>query len=110
MHGATVTPISRGRRGGIQRQPEAEDPDRIIEVNLMGTVRMLDWARSRPEVKRFIYVSSGAIYRHHGPDWAVSLCPRTAMSRRLSCTASPNSPPRWWSTAMPICSACRPYP
>jgi UDP-glucose 4-epimerase len=36
----------------------------------MGTVHMLDWARSRPSVKRFIYVSSGSVYRHHGPDWA----------------------------------------
>ena len=70
VHGATVTPISRGSAAESQRQPEAEDPARIIDINLMGTVRMLDWARSRPEVKRFIYVSSGAVYRHHGPDWS----------------------------------------
>ena len=70
VHGATVTPISRGSAAETQRQPEAEDPARIIDINLMGTVRMLDWARSRPEVKRFIYVSSGAVYRHHGPDWS----------------------------------------
>jgi UDP-glucose 4-epimerase len=39
-------------------------------VNLMGTVRMLDWARSRPGIRRFVYVSSGSVYRHHGPDWS----------------------------------------
>ncbi|RUU68656.1 SDR family oxidoreductase, partial [Mesorhizobium sp. M2C.T.Ca.TU.009.01.2.1] len=38
--------------------------------NLMGTVRMLDWARARPGLKRFIYVSSGSVYRHNGPDWS----------------------------------------
>src|SRR3954469_12572648 len=69
-HGATITPISRGTAAAAKRQPEAEAPDRIVEVNLMGTVKMLEWARRRPSVKRFIYVSSGAIYRHHGPDWA----------------------------------------
>jgi UDP-glucose 4-epimerase len=31
---------------------------------------MLEWARSHPSVKRFVYVSSGSVYRHHGPDWA----------------------------------------
>jgi UDP-glucose 4-epimerase len=70
VHGATITPISRGTAAEAQRQPEAEDPAGIVEVNLMGTVRMLEWARSRPGIKRFVYVSSGAVYRHHGPDWS----------------------------------------
>ena len=34
----------------------------------MGTVALLDWARTLPGLKRFIYVSSGAVYKHHGPD------------------------------------------
>src|SRR5919206_2314741 len=54
VHGATVTPISRGSAAEAKRQPEAEDPARIIDINLMGTVRMLDWARSRPDIARFI--------------------------------------------------------
>ena len=29
---------------------------------------MLDWARTLPKLQRFIYVSSGAVYKHHGPD------------------------------------------
>jgi UDP-glucose 4-epimerase len=67
-HGATITPISRGSAAEAKREPEAENPARIIEVNLMGTVAMLEWARTLPELKRFIYVSSGAVYKHHGPD------------------------------------------
>ncbi|MGT2465775.1 NAD-dependent epimerase/dehydratase family protein [Mesorhizobium atlanticum] len=70
VHGATITPISRGSASEAKRQPEAEDPARIVDVNLMGTVRMLDSARARPGIKRFIYVSSGSVYRHNGPDWS----------------------------------------
>ncbi len=69
VHGATITPISRGSASEAKRQPEADNPARIVDVNLMGTVRMLDWARDHSGVNRFVYVSSGAIYRHHGPDW-----------------------------------------
>src|SRR5215470_10401314 len=68
VHGATITPISRGSAAEARREPEAENPARIIEVNLMGTVAMLEWARTLPDFKRFIYVSSGAVYKHHGPD------------------------------------------
>ncbi len=68
VHGATVTPISRGTASAARREPEADNPARIIDVNVMGTVAMLDWARTLPDFKRFIYVSSGAVYKHHGPD------------------------------------------
>src|SRR5258706_6892964 len=34
----------------------------------MGTVAVLDWARTLPRLQRFIYVSSGAVYKQHGPD------------------------------------------
>ena len=68
VHGATITPISRGSATEARREPEAESPARIVEVNLMGTVAMLEWARTLPNFKRFIYVSSGAVYKHHGPD------------------------------------------
>jgi UDP-glucose 4-epimerase len=69
VHGATMTPLSRGTAAEARRDPEAEEPARIMEVNLMGTVRMLDWARRQAGLERFIYVSSGAVYRNHGPDW-----------------------------------------
>jgi UDP-glucose 4-epimerase len=68
VHGATVTPLSRGTAAEAQREPEAQDPARIIDVNVMGTVAVLDWARTLPALSRFIYVSSGAVYKNHGPD------------------------------------------
>jgi UDP-glucose 4-epimerase len=68
VHGATVTPLSRGTAAEAKREPEAENPGRIIDVNIMGTVAVLDWARTLPKLDRFIYVSSGAVYKHHGPD------------------------------------------
>jgi UDP-glucose 4-epimerase len=68
VHGATLTPNS--RPSDPTKQPEAHDPGAIMDVNLMGTVHMLDWARQRPGIRRFVYVSSGSVYRHHGPDWS----------------------------------------
>jgi UDP-glucose 4-epimerase len=68
VHGATVTPLSRGSVAEARREPEAESPARIIDVNVMGTVAMLEWARTLPNLQRFVYVSSGAVYRNHGPD------------------------------------------
>lgn len=68
VHGATITPLSRGTAAESKREPEAENPGRIIDVNVMGTVAMLEWARTLPNFQRFIYVSSGAVYKHHGPD------------------------------------------
>jgi UDP-glucose 4-epimerase len=68
VHGATVTPLSRGTAAEARREPEAENPGRIVEVNTMGTVAILDWARTLPRLQRIIYVSSGAVYKHHGPD------------------------------------------
>jgi UDP-glucose 4-epimerase len=68
VHGATITPISRGSASEVKREPEAESPARIIDVNVMGTVAALELARTLPNFKRFIYVSSGAVYKHHGPD------------------------------------------
>ena len=68
VHGATVTPLSRGTAAESRREPEAENPARIIDVNVMGTVALLDFARALQPKPRFIYVSSGAVYKHEGPD------------------------------------------
>lgn len=70
VHGATITPISRGSAAEARLEPEAADPARIVDVNLMGTVRLLDWARRQKGIRRFVYVSSGSVYRNHGPDWS----------------------------------------
>jgi len=68
VHGAAITPISRGTVAEAKREPEAENPARIIDVNVMGTLAMLEWARTLTNLERFIYVSSGGVYKHHGPD------------------------------------------
>jgi UDP-glucose 4-epimerase len=85
VHGATVTPLSRGTAAEAKREPEAENPGRIIEVNTMGTVAILDWARTLPRLQRVIYVSSGAVYKHHGPDHPGEPLPEDGyvMPRRL---------------------------
>ena len=85
VHGATVTPLSRGTAAEAKREPEAESPGRIVDVNVMGTVAVLDWARTLPNLKRFIYVSSGAVYKHHGPDRPGEALPEDGyvMPRRL---------------------------
>jgi UDP-glucose 4-epimerase len=52
---------------------------------VMGTVAVLDWARTLPKLQRFIYVSSGAVYKHHGPDRPSEPLPEDGyvMPRRL---------------------------
>ena len=53
IHAAVITPR-------VER--ERQEPARIVEVNLGGTVNALDVARSVPDLRRFVYVSSGAIW------------------------------------------------
>jgi nucleoside-diphosphate-sugar epimerase len=54
VHAVAYTPGSRG--------PVEKDRSRsIVEVNIMGTLNMLDLSR-RFAVKRFLFVSSGAVY------------------------------------------------
>ncbi|HZE43499.1 MAG TPA: NAD(P)-dependent oxidoreductase [Steroidobacteraceae bacterium] len=85
VHGATITPISRGTAAEDGREPEAEQPARIIDVNVMGTVALLEWARTRSKIQRFLYVSSGAVYKEHGPDCPGEPLPEDGyvMPRRL---------------------------
>ena len=85
VHGATITPISRGTVAEAQREPEAENPARIVEVNTMGTVAILEWARTLPRLQRFLYVSSGGVYRNDGPDRAGEPLPEDGylMPRKL---------------------------
>jgi len=44
---------------------DARDPARVAEVNLLGTIRMLEAAR-RHGVERFVYASTGALYGSAG--------------------------------------------
>lgn len=52
-HGATITPTD---------AREHAAPKQIVDVNVMGTVLALDFARSQPGFQRFVYVSSGSVY------------------------------------------------
>lgn len=53
IHAAVITPrVDRERR----------EPARIVEVNLTGTVNALEVARALPNFRRFVYVSSGAVW------------------------------------------------
>ena len=62
VHGAAVTPMRYVDAEGRARNPEREDPLRVIEANMLGTARALDWARRLPGLSRFVYVSTGSVY------------------------------------------------
>ena len=53
VHGATLTHFE-----GWER----EDPGRFMDVNVMGTIGLLERARRAAGLVRFVYVSSGAVY------------------------------------------------
>jgi UDP-glucose 4-epimerase len=62
VHGAAVTPMRYIDAEGRPRNPEREDPLKVIEANFLGTARALDWARKLPLLPRFVYVSTGSVY------------------------------------------------
>ena len=69
VHGATVTLFAPESSAGIPiKNPETESPDRVLEVNFMGTVRMLELARKIDNLKCFINLSSGGVYNDDGPE------------------------------------------
>jgi nucleoside-diphosphate-sugar epimerase len=53
VHAATLTHLPEWER---------HRPARYVDVNVMGTVNMLEWARTVDSLKRFVYVSSGGVY------------------------------------------------
>ncbi len=55
IHGAAVSPISTDP----DNSPDRENPSRTVRINVMGTVRVLNWVRQLPNLRRFLYVSSG---------------------------------------------------
>jgi UDP-glucose 4-epimerase len=54
VHGATITSSA-----------DTEAP-LVLDVNVGGTLAVLDWARTLPALRRFLYVSSGAVYGDSG--------------------------------------------
>ena len=68
VHAATVTLFAQETpEGQALSNPETEAPAKVLEVNIMGTVRLLEFARSLPNLACFINVSSGAVYNDEGP-------------------------------------------
>ena len=69
VHGATVTLFAPEDAQGVSvANPETDVPTEVLQVNIMGTVNVIDWARRLPDLKRFVNVSSGAVYNDYGPD------------------------------------------
>jgi nucleoside-diphosphate-sugar epimerase len=53
IHAAVITP---------RFDREQREPSRIVDVNLGGTVNALETARGIPILRRFVYISSGAVW------------------------------------------------
>jgi nucleoside-diphosphate-sugar epimerase len=53
VHAAALTPTS---------EQERTDPDSILDVNLGGTINVLSLARRLPECRRFVLISSSAVF------------------------------------------------
>ena len=69
VHGATVTLFApETPQGRAIADPERESPEVTLEVNFMGTVRLLELARRCPELESFINISSGDVYGDEGPE------------------------------------------
>lgn len=75
VHGAAVTPHAFTDKDGKRHEPEREDPVRVLNVNIMGTARALDWARGLKDLKRFVYVSTGSVYVDEVPEQKRSFFP-----------------------------------
>jgi UDP-glucose 4-epimerase len=68
VHGAALTPHPWVDNSGTTHDPEREMPERIIDVNLGGTLAILAFARSLPHCRRLVVVSTGSVYGDDGPD------------------------------------------
>lgn len=65
VHGAAMTPTS--------GTTEASQAAMVVGVNVMGTLHALELARSLPDLKRMIHVSTGSVYGPDGPGDGVPL-------------------------------------
>ncbi len=66
VHGAAVTSIDRMT---IQEDgsPDLAGALPALDVNIMGTLRVLAWAARQPNLRRCVTVSSGSVYGPEGP-------------------------------------------
>ncbi|MEM9903148.1 MAG: NAD(P)-dependent oxidoreductase, partial [Pseudomonadota bacterium] len=69
LHAATVTLFAPETPDGARiANPETDAPATVLDVNIMGTVRLLELARRLPELKCFVNLSSGGVYNDYGPE------------------------------------------
>lgn len=69
LHSATVTLFApQTPDGAIIANPETDAPGTVLEVNIMGTVRLLELARTLSNLKCFVNLSSGGVYNDYGPE------------------------------------------
>ena len=58
----TITHVVHGAMVAHVPEWEAADPSSYVNVNVVGTMNTLEWARRLPALRRFLYVSSGGVY------------------------------------------------
>ncbi|MEM9757574.1 MAG: NAD-dependent epimerase/dehydratase family protein, partial [Pseudomonadota bacterium] len=69
LHAATVTLFAPETPDGARiANPETDAPATVLEVNIMGTVRLLELARALPGLRCFVNLSSGGVYNDYGPE------------------------------------------
>ncbi len=67
VHGAAVTPHPFRAGDGSWREPEKEDPVKVLDANVIGAARAFDWAGGLPSLKRIVNVGSGSVYAYEVP-------------------------------------------
>ena len=68
VHGAMVAHVP---------QWEIDAPTQFVQVNIVGTLNVLEWARRLPSLERFVYLSSGGVYGDETADSPVTTQPET---------------------------------
>jgi nucleoside-diphosphate-sugar epimerase len=69
VHGGSVTPHAHRLPDGTMHYPEIESPSRIVEVNVLGSVTVLECVRRHGAIRRLLLVSSGSVYSEDpGPE------------------------------------------
>ncbi|MDQ0392956.1 NAD-dependent epimerase/dehydratase family protein [Labrys monachus] len=62
VHGAALTPFPWIDEARKEHDPEREAPGRVLDVNLGGTLGVLEFARGLPACRRLLIIGTGAVY------------------------------------------------
>ncbi len=68
VHGATITSIERHVHAEGPGRPGLIGAQRSIDTNIAGTLNVLSWAQSLPDLRSLVNVSSGSVYPETGPE------------------------------------------